>query len=121
MKRIHQTAVILTAAALMLIVLAACGDPAAHKTDPIKIGAIFDLSGPTADAGTPYSSGIRAYVDYINAQGGIEGREIELVWQDFAYDVSRAEQLYNLFVTQDQVIAFQGWGTGDTEALRARI
>ena len=31
--------------------------------EDIKVGAIFDLSGPTSDTGTPYSEGIRDYVE----------------------------------------------------------
>ena len=37
---------------------------------PLKIGAIFDLTGPTSDVGALYSSGIKGYVDFINANGG---------------------------------------------------
>ena len=88
--------------------------------DPIKVGAIFDLTGPTADVGTDYADGMRGFVDWINMRGGIEGRPIELVYQDYAYQVSRAEQLYTQFVAEG-VVAFMGWGTGDTEALRLRI
>ncbi len=89
-------------------------------TGPIRIGAIFDLTGPTADVGTDYADGIRAYVDWLNAQGGVEGRPIELIFQDYGYQVDRAEQLYSQFV-QEGVVAFMGWGTGDTEALQPRI
>lgn len=89
--------------------------------EPIKIGANFDLSGATGDVGTPYADGMRAYVEWLNSQGGVEGRPIELIWADYAYDVPTAEQLYSQRVTEDQVVAFQGWGTGDTEALRTRI
>ena len=53
-------------------------------------------------------------------QGGIEGRPIELIYQDYAYQVARAEQLYSQFVAEGAVV-FMGWGTGDTEALRLRI
>ena len=90
------------------------------ESDEIKIGAIFDLTGPTADVGTDYAEGIRAYVDWINAQGGVEGQSIDLIFQDYGYQVSRAEQLYSQFV-QEGVVAFMGWGTGDTEALQRRI
>ena len=86
----------------------------------IKMGAIFDLSGPTADVGVPYSEGIRDYVAWRNGQGGIDGHRIALSWQDFAYKVPQAEQLYSQFVSQGAV-AFMGWGTADTEALRPRI
>ena len=60
----------------------------------IKVGAIFDLSGATADIGTPYSEGIRDYVDYKNASGGIDGHKLALSWQDFKYDPTLAGQLY---------------------------
>ncbi|MXX57159.1 MAG: ABC transporter substrate-binding protein [Gemmatimonadetes bacterium] len=86
----------------------------------IKVGAIFDLTGPTADVGTDYADGMRGYVDWVNMQGGIEGRPIDLIYQDYAYQVDRAEQLYSQFVAEGAVV-FMGWGTGDTEALRLRI
>ena len=87
---------------------------------PIKIGAIFDLTGPTSDVGTTYSEGVRAYVDWLNSKGGLENRQIDLVFQDYGYKVDLAEQLYSQFV-QEGVVAFMGWGTGDTEALRNRV
>jgi branched-chain amino acid transport system substrate-binding protein len=106
------------------MVLSACGGDAgepAAEGEPIKVGAIFDLTGATSDVGAPYAEGVRDYVSWRNENGGIEGRPIELVWADYAYEVPQAEQLYSQFVTQDEVVAFQGWGTGDTEALRGRI
>ncbi|MDQ7028979.1 MAG: ABC transporter substrate-binding protein [Ardenticatenia bacterium] len=94
--------------------------PGGQAQGPVKIGAIFDLSGPTSDVGLPYSEGIRGFVEWLNDNGGLNGRQVELVWQDYAYEVPRAEQLYSQFV-QEGVVAFMGWGTGDTEALRSRI
>lgn len=105
------------AASLMLLV--ACGG-AEEENAPIKIGAIHDLSGPTSDIGTPYANGIRDYVKFLNENGGVAGREIDLLSQDYAYAVDQAESLYSQFVNEGAV-AFQGWGTGDTEALKARI
>ncbi|RME64156.1 MAG: branched-chain amino acid ABC transporter substrate-binding protein, partial [Caldilineae bacterium] len=96
--------------------------PAAQEEagEPIKIGAIFDLTGPTSDVGKPYAEGVQAYVAWANENGGINGRPIELISQDYAYDVATAEQLYSQFVEEGAVV-FMGWGTGDTEALRSRI
>ncbi len=108
------------------LLLSACGggDTAGDAGDaavqPIKVGAIFDLSGPTADVGTIYAEGIRGYVDWLNAKGGVYDRPVELLYQDYGYKVDVAEQLYSEFV-QSGVVAFMGWGTGDTEALRGRI
>ncbi len=104
----------------LLLLAAACGGADDGGPDAIKVGAIFDLTGPTADVGTDYADGMRGYVEWTNAQGGIEGRPIELMYQDYAYQVPRAEQLYRQFVTGGAVV-FMGWGTGDTEALRPYI
>ena len=115
-----------SAMGLMLIAatsLIACGggdDGANGPDDGIKVGAIFDLTGPTADVGTDYADGVRAWVDWTNANGGIGGRMVDLIFQDYGYQVDRAEQLYTQFVNEGALI-FMGWGTGDTEALRLRI
>ena len=111
---------LLAAGATMLLCVACGGGGADADDNSIKVGAIFDLTGPTADVGTDYGDGVRGFADWINAQGGIEGRSIDLIFQDYGYQVDRAEQLYSQFVNEGAVI-FMGWGTGDTEALRLRI
>ncbi|HVS14309.1 MAG TPA: ABC transporter substrate-binding protein [Thermoanaerobaculia bacterium] len=117
-----QLASSLACSALALaLALAACGGgDAPDGPEPIKVGAVFDLTGPTSDVGTTYAEGIRGYVAWLNQNGGVAGRPIELLYQDYAYKVDQAEQLYSQFIGQG-VVAFQGWGTGDTEALRGRI
>jgi len=91
----------------------------AAKED-VKVGAIFDLSGPTADIGTPYADGIKDYVEYRNSTGGIDGHKLALSWQDFKYDPTVAGQLYGQYVSEGAKV-FMGWGTADTEALRPRV
>ena len=87
---------------------------------PIKLGVIADLTGATADVGTPYNEGMLAYVDWANAKGGVEGRKIEAMSKDYAYKVPAAEEQYKKYVAANAV-AIQGWGTGDTEALRKKV
>ena len=121
--RNRPVAATLRAAALgaALLLGIGCGGRGAEPDDgSIKVGAIFDLTGPTADVGTDYGDGVRGFADWINGRGGIEGRPISLIYQDYGYQVDRAEQLYSQFVGEGAVI-FMGWGTGDTEALRLRI
>jgi branched-chain amino acid transport system substrate-binding protein len=84
----------------------------------VKVGGIFDLSGATADVGTPYAEGVKGFVRYWNEQG--DGPKIELISEDYKYDVAVAERLYSRLKAEG-VVAVQGWGTGDTEALRGRI
>jgi branched-chain amino acid transport system substrate-binding protein len=126
MNRTSRTALVATAAASALV-LSACGGGADNgdsggdsSDEPIKVGMIADLTGATGDVGTPYNEGMLAYVDYINANGGVEGRQIEALSNDYAYEVPQAEDLYRQYLNED-VMAIQGWGTGDTEALRTRV
>lgn len=117
-RRAQLAITVLVFAAVLLSACAGGGAPA--DTTPIKIGAIHDLTGATADVGTPYAEGLKGYVEWRNANGGINGHPIELISADYAYKVDVAEQLYTQYV-QEGVVAFQGWGTGDTEALRSKI
>ena len=87
----------------------------------IVIGNLADITGGTGDVGKPYADGIKAYTDYINANGGINGRKIKLLQQDYAYKIPEALALYKKFKDQDKVVAIQGWGSGDTEALKEQV
>ncbi len=87
----------------------------------IVIGNLADITGGTGDVGKPYADGIKAYTDYINASGGINGRKIKLLQQDYAYKIPEALALYKKFKDQDKVVAIQGWGSGDTEALKEQV
>ena len=109
----------------VLVLLAACANPeltgVQPKGEPIKVGGIFDLSGPTADVAGPYMKGIQGYVQWVNHRGGIHDRPLQLIYDDYGYKTDKAEQLYNRLVNEDKVVAVQGWGTGDTEALRSKV
>ncbi len=83
----------------------------------IKIGGLFDLTGPTSDVGVPYSWGVRDYIALVNAKGGIEGYKLKLIYYDYGYKIPQAESLYKRLVEVDGVVAIIGWGTGDTLAL----
>lgn len=111
-------------AALASLALAGCapggGGTNGGGTGPIKIGVLADLTGPTGDVGTPYNKGMLGYVDWVNSKGGIEGRKIDAISKDYAYDVPTAERLYKEYIN-DGVVAIQGWGTGDSEALMNKV
>ncbi|MEW9671001.1 ABC transporter substrate-binding protein [Ammoniphilus sp. 3BR4] len=87
----------------------------------VKLGGLFDITGGTGDVGAPYAEGEKAYVEYINSKGGVNGYKIELIGEDYAYKIPEAQKLYTKFKSKDQVSAILGWGTGDTEALRQQV
>jgi branched-chain amino acid transport system substrate-binding protein len=114
-----------TAAGAALALVAGCGGPAGdagagQEGKEIVIGVLADLTGATADVGKPYNEGMRAYVDKINAAGGVKGSKIKALSEDYAYRVPTAEEKYKKFVSE-QAVAIQGWGTGDSEALRTKV
>jgi len=102
---------------LMLVVVAALLAPAAAwSKDVIKVGLLSDLTGGTSDVGRPYAEGVKAAGAWLNSQGGIAGKELELIQVDYAYNVQQALAAYKNFLSRG-IVALQGWGTGDTEAL----
>jgi branched-chain amino acid transport system substrate-binding protein len=106
--------------ALALALSLAGGAHSRSEQDTIRIGAIFDRSGPTSDVGVPYSDGINAYITFINSRGGVRGRRIQLVSQDTSYNVARSEAFYQQLRTSG-IAAILGWATADTEAFKARV
>jgi branched-chain amino acid transport system substrate-binding protein len=108
------------ALALTLALSLAGGAHSRSEQETIRIGAIFDRSGPTSDVGVPYSDGINAYITFVNSRGGVRGRRIQLVSQDTSYNVARSEAFYQQLRTSG-IAAILGWATADTEAFKARV
>lgn len=51
--------------------------------EPIRVGVIYDYTGPFADAGSKASAmGARIAIDLVNERGGVEGHRIEAVYAD---------------------------------------
>ena len=78
-------------ASLVLAIMALLSAPLAGQE--IIIGNLADITGGTGDVGKPYADGIKAYTDYINASGGINGKKIKLLQQDYAYKIPEALSL----------------------------
>lgn len=62
--------------------------------DTITLGMLNDLTGPTVAIGEPLEAGIRAAIDSLNADGGVAGRQVELVVEDHAFNPQTAVQQY---------------------------
>ena len=113
----------LIAAALLTASVIPAGAQAPPLPATIKVGALFDLTGPTSDVGVDYHKGVLDHVRYINeVQSGIKGRmRIDLVWSDYGYRIPESLNLYRKYRDVDRVQAIVGWGTNDTEALKEQI
>ena len=60
------------------------GLPGAGGGDPITVGLQADLTGALASYGFWHERVLRGYVEELNAYGGVDGREVELVVEDTA-------------------------------------
>ena len=86
----------------------------------IKIGGLTDCTGATSDVGKDYALGLVEAFNYVNDMGGINGKKIKYTWFDYGYRIPEAITKYN-FLKRMGVIAIEGWGTGDTEALSPTV
>ena len=74
---------ILLIAALVLMIAACGGDDEPESTEPIKIGLLTSLaSGPFVPWGVQARDGMLMAAEEINADGGVNGRMIEIVEAD---------------------------------------
>ena len=97
MKRI---AIVLLA--LLLLV------PAAMAEDTIKVGVIAPETGNVAVYGIAARDGVKLYIDQFNAQGGVNGKPVELIIYDDKGDPVEAMNAYNKLVYDDEVAAIIG-------------
>lgn len=102
MKR--RTVLGLTASALMLGVAFA----PAQAADTVKIGAVVELSGGGAPAGTNYRDGAMLAAEEINANGGILGKQIDVAQYDTATDPQQSRALVQKAIDEG---AYVIWGT----------
>jgi len=98
---------ILIASFVIACLLSAC-NPQAGGGDKVRIGVFMSTTGSTANFGISSVNGIKMAADEINAAGGINGKQVELLVQDDRSDASEAATIVTKFVTQDMVNAVIG-------------
>src|SRR4026209_1019533 len=90
-----------------LLAVSSC-QSAGSGGDKVRIGVFMSLTGSTANFGISSVNGITMAAEEVNAAGGINGKQIELLVQDDRSDASEAATIVTKFVTQDQVHAILG-------------
>lgn len=114
----------LVLALAMVLTLVACGDNANTNNsssgdgadnsetldteNPIKIGYLAWASGADAYFGLVAIAALEDRIEEINANGGLLGREVQLVWYDISADFSESVNATNKLINQDHVDAIIG-------------
>lgn len=106
-------------------VLAACGEVKSGASNTtgnpidekvVKIGFNFEETGAVASYGTSEQKGAQLAVDEINAAGGIDGKQIEVVDKDNKSETAEAASVSTNLVTQSKVAAIVGPATSGATA-----
>ncbi|MCX5902899.1 MAG: ABC transporter substrate-binding protein [Proteobacteria bacterium] len=80
----------------------------ANAAEPIKIGCLFDLSGPAGHIGTPSKHVAEMAVERINKEGGVNGSPILLVFGDSESDAGKAALQAKRLIEKEKVVALIG-------------
>ena len=86
----------------------------------IKVGMLADLSGAFAPLVAEIVEAQRVFWDDVNEQGGIAGRQIELVIEDNGYDVARQQEKYDA-IRNEVAILSQSTGSPHTAAIAQNL
>ncbi len=82
--------------------------PAVAAEETIKIGGISVLTGPAAVYGIAVQKGVDLYIDQLNEAGGIDGKKVEMLWEDDQSDATAGVNAFNKLVDNDEVSAILG-------------
>lgn len=115
----------LAAATAVALTLAACGNGLAGggggdtaqsgaDTSPILLGMAVPTSGSSSAIGPYMSNGAQLAVDEINEDGGVLGRQLELVVEDEACDPQTAVAAANKLVSRGIAVSVGGYCSGAT-------
>ena len=108
MKRISIVSAVALAGAMVLSTLPAqAADPGVTSTE-IKLGLSSPQTGTAALSYGKLPKAMKAYFDYINANGGVYGRKIKLIARDDKYLPTQAATQTTNLVLNDKVFALVG-------------
>lgn len=91
------------------------------------VGLTGALTGPVAGTYAPVIESMKAYIDQVNARGGVNGKPIKLLIQDDQGEPSKAAADAKKFLTQDNVLMVINSSASSTyapvvaETKRARV
>ena len=74
----------------------------------VLVGQFAAFTGPAAQLGERLKIGIEAYFKTVNAQGGVNGRQLKLVTRDDGYEPERSKAAAKALIDDDKVFALVG-------------
>ncbi|MET0297229.1 MAG: ABC transporter substrate-binding protein [Microbacterium sp.] len=112
----------LAGAAALVLALSACSTPSGDAggdtaAEPVVFGVALPQTGDQAQYGEYFEQGFELALAQLNDAGGIDGRQVELVYEDTQADPAQAPAVAQKFVDDASVLAVLGdFGTPATAA-----
>ncbi len=105
------------ACALLVLGFTACQPSSGGGSQTIKLGFLGPLTGDAVGLGVDTLNGVKLAVEKVNAAGGINGKQVEIVAEDGKCSGSESANAAQKLVNVDKVVAIVGGGcSGETLA-----
>jgi ABC-type branched-subunit amino acid transport system substrate-binding protein len=127
MKALNRRKLYTASAVLAIVGLVATAIPAQAKevgvsSTEIKLGMTLPLTGTASLGYNKIPGAAKAYFDYLNANGGINGRKVTLVVKDDRYVPTEAVAKTNELILKDKVMALLApLGTANVKAVASSV
>ncbi|MBO1001907.1 urea ABC transporter substrate-binding protein [Pseudogracilibacillus auburnensis] len=106
---------------LLSLLFVACSDDSSSGSneDTIKLGVLEDRSGDFALVGIQKSHAVELAVEEINENGGLLGKQIEIIAPDTQSDDKRFQEMARKLILEDEVDVIMGaFSSASREAIR---
>jgi ABC-type branched-subunit amino acid transport system substrate-binding protein len=127
MKALNRRKLYTASAVLAIVGLAATALPAQAtevgvSSTEIKLGMTLPMTGTASLGYNKIPGAAKAYFDYLNANGGINGRKVTLVVKDDRYVPTEAVAKTNELILKDKVMALLApLGTANVKAVASSV
>jgi ABC-type branched-subunit amino acid transport system substrate-binding protein len=127
MNAMNRRKLITASAVLAIVGLAATALPAQAaevgvSSTQIKLGMTLPMTGTASLGYNKIPGAAKAYFDYLNANGGINGRKVTLVVKDDRYVPTEAVAKTNELILKDKVMALLApLGTANVKAVASVV
>lgn len=101
MKKLRVWISVAITVALSIILFSSCTQP--EQSNEIKIGAIAPLTGDNAVYGVAIQKGMQLGIDEINSTNGINGKKLNVIFEDDQADPQKSVAAYRKLTSVDKV------------------
>lgn len=110
-RRLHRLWVVAMAMALALMITVPV-----QSAETYQLGLSLAITGPTSDAGNPYSKGVEDYMRFVNETNVLGDAKVDCPIRDDMYETAVTKRNFEDFLDQE-IVLFLSYATGANQAL----